>query len=122
MTRSPCGAVAEAAMTGSIGSGRLRARSEFRRFGVFRGSGLALIRWSAAGSVSCETPSCTAICVRHEALMYRVEVRDLRHRSCRSRSGEAGGSLIREVPVRAGSSPDNDGTRQYCQMAWVRQA
>ena len=32
------------------------------RFGVFRGSGLVLIRWLAAGSGSCATLSCTAIC------------------------------------------------------------
>jgi len=43
-------------------TGRQPSLLEKRRFGVFRGSGLALIRWSAAGSVLCETPSCTAIC------------------------------------------------------------
>src|SRR4051794_35736540 len=37
--------------------------------------------------------------------MSRAEVRDLRHRACRSRSGEAGGSLNREVPVRVGAAP-----------------
>jgi transposase len=31
-----------------------------------------------------------SIRVRHEALMFRVEVRDLRRRTCRSRNGEAG--------------------------------
>jgi hypothetical protein len=36
--------------------------------------------------------------------------------------GEAGGSLIRETPVRVGSSPDDDGTGRYCQTARVRQA
>ena len=59
---------------------------------------------------------------RHEALRDRAEVRDLRRRACRSRRGEAGGSLIRGTPVRVDSSPDNDGTGQHCQMAWVRQA
>ena len=53
--------------------------------------------------------------------MIRVEVRDLRRRTCRSRDGEAGGSLIREVPGEGGSSPDNAGTCQHCQMARVRQ-
>ncbi len=36
--------------------------------------------------------------------------------------GEAEGSLIRETPGRAASSPDNDGTGRYCQTARVRQA
>jgi hypothetical protein len=35
---------------------------------------------------------------------------------------EAGGSLIREAPVRAASSPDNAGTDQHHRMVWVRQA
>jgi hypothetical protein len=35
--------------------------------------------------------------------------------------GEAEGSLIRGTPVRVDSSPDNDGTGQYCQMVRVRQ-
>jgi len=34
---------------------------------------------------------------------------------------EAGGSLIRETPVRAASSPDNAGTDQHHRMVWVRQ-
>jgi hypothetical protein len=38
------------------------------------------------------------------------------------RLGEAEGSLIRGTPGRAGSSPDNDGTCQYCQMVRVRLA
>lgn len=42
--------------------------------------------------------TCNSIRVRHEALMFRVEVRDLRRRACRSRNGEAGGSRSREVP------------------------
>jgi hypothetical protein len=37
-------------------------------------------------------------------------------------AGEAGGSLIRETPVRVDSGPDNDGTGRYCQTARVRQA
>jgi hypothetical protein len=36
--------------------------------------------------------------------------------------GEAGGSLIREAPVRAASSHDNDGTGRHRQTARVRQA
>ncbi len=36
--------------------------------------------------------------------------------------GEAGGSLTRETPGRAASSPDNDGTRQHYRMARARQA
>jgi hypothetical protein len=35
---------------------------------------------------------------------------------------EAGGSLIRETPVRAASSPDNAGTDQHHRMVRVRQA
>ncbi len=38
------------------------------------------------------------------------------------RPGEAEGSLTLDVQGRAASSPDNDGTSQYCQMGWVRQA
>jgi hypothetical protein len=38
------------------------------------------------------------------------------------RSGEAGGSLIRGSPGRAGSSLDNVGTGRYCQTARVRLA
>ena len=59
---------------------------------------------------------------RHEALCDRVGVEDLPRPACRSRPGEAGGSLIRETPVRVDSSPDNDGTGQHCQMVRVRQA
>jgi hypothetical protein len=35
---------------------------------------------------------------------------------------EAGGSPIREAPVRAASSPDNAGTDQHYRMVRVRQA
>lgn len=38
------------------------------------------------------------------------------------RPDEAGGSLIRETPVRVASSPDNDGTVRHCQTDRVRQA
>ena len=38
------------------------------------------------------------------------------------RPGEAEGSLTLDVQGRAASSPDNDGTSQYYQMGWVRQA
>ena len=41
--------------------------------------------------------------------MYRTEVRDLRRRTCRSRSGEAGGSLSREVTARVGAAPTTTG-------------
>jgi hypothetical protein len=37
-------------------------------------------------------------------------------------SGEAEGSLTREVPGKVGSSPDNDGTRRNDRTARVRQA
>jgi hypothetical protein len=37
-------------------------------------------------------------------------------------AGEAGGSLSQETLARADSSPDNDGTGQHRQMAWVWQA
>jgi len=36
--------------------------------------------------------------------MIRVGVRDLHRRTCRSRDGEAGGSLIREMPGRVGAA------------------
>ena len=36
--------------------------------------------------------------------------------------GEAGGSPIRVMPVRAASGPDKAGTCQHCQMARVRRA
>ena len=42
--------------------------------------------------------------------------------ACRSRLNEAEGSPTRGTSVKGGSSPDNDGTRQHCQMAWARQA
>ena len=38
------------------------------------------------------------------------------------RPDEAGGSRIREAPVRAVSSPDNGGTRRDSRTAWVRLA
>ena len=47
--------------------------------------------------------------VRHEALMPRAEVRGLRRRTCRSRDGEAGGSLSREVPGGVGAAPTKPG-------------
>jgi hypothetical protein len=36
--------------------------------------------------------------------MIRVGVRDLHRRTCRSRGGEAEGSLIREMPGRVGAA------------------
>ncbi len=40
------------------------------------------------------------------------------------RSGWVGaeGSLIREMPGRVASGPDNDGTDRHCQTVWARQA
>jgi hypothetical protein len=38
------------------------------------------------------------------------------------RGSEAGGSPIQEVLDVGGSSPDKAGTRQHCQMVWVRPA
>jgi hypothetical protein len=49
--------------------------------------------------------------------MIRAGVRGLRRRTCRSRDGEAGGSLIREVPVRVGAAPTTPGrvsTARWC--------
>src|SRR6266480_2445630 len=60
--------------------------------------------------------------VRREALLIRVEVRDLPPLTLSQQGGEAGGSLIREAPGRVGAAPDKAGTRQYCQMARVRRA
>ena len=58
---------------------------------------------------------------RHEALLNLAVVRDNRHRSV-----AAGRSELRAPDPgdtgEAGSSPDNDGTRQHCQMVRVRQA
>jgi hypothetical protein len=42
--------------------------------------------------------------VRREALMIRAGVRNLHRRTCRSRGGEAEGSLIREMPGRVGAA------------------
>ena len=57
---------------------------------------------------------------RREALFNRAGVRDHRRRAIAVL--EAGGSLIRETPVRVGSSPDNAGTAWYCQTGRVRLA
>jgi hypothetical protein len=49
--------------------------------------------------------------------MFRVEVRDLRRRACRSRNGEAGGSRSREVPGWVGAAPTKPGrasTARWC--------
>jgi hypothetical protein len=59
--------------------------------------------------------------VRHEAPCNRVEVSTCTDTPSQRR-GEAGGSLIRETPVRAASSPDNGGTRRHSRTAWVRLA
>lgn len=47
---------------------------------------------------------CTWTRVRCAALTIRVGVRDLHRLPCRSRAGEAEGSLIREVPGRVGAA------------------
>ncbi len=57
--------------------------------------------------------------VRREALVCRVEVKDLAPRSSQ-RPGEAGGSLTQEVLGRVGSSPDKVGPRRYCQTVRAR--
>ena len=59
--------------------------------------------------------------VRHEALLDSGGVRDP---TLGRRSGLVGaeGSLIPELRVRAGSSPDNDVTRRHYRTSWVRQA
>ncbi|GAA3838596.1 hypothetical protein GCM10022403_083790 [Streptomyces coacervatus] len=59
--------------------------------------------------------------VRHEVLCFEGGARPSRS-SCRSRGLEAEGSLNREVPGRAESSPANDGTGRYYQTARARQA
>ena len=41
--------------------------------------------------------------------MIRVGVRNLRRRACRSRNGEAEGSLIREMPGRVGAALTTSG-------------
>jgi hypothetical protein len=49
--------------------------------------------------------------------MFRVEVRDLRRRACRSRNGEAGGSRSQEVPGWVGAAPTKPGhasTARWC--------
>ena len=60
---------------------------------------------------------------RHEALSNRAVVGGHRLVSVAAGMFEAGGSLNPwERGVRVGSSPDNDGTDQYCQMVRVRLA
>jgi hypothetical protein len=49
------------------------------------------------------------IFVRREALLIRVEVRDLPPLTLSQQGGEAGGSLIREAPGRAGAAPTKPG-------------
>lgn len=45
------------------------------------------------------------VSVRHEALVVRVEVRDLRRNPCRSKGSGAGGSLTGETTGRVGAAP-----------------
>jgi hypothetical protein len=47
--------------------------------------------------------------VRRETLTIRVEVRDLPPLTLSQQGGEAGGSLIREAPGRAGAAPTKPG-------------
>ena len=55
--------------------------------------------------------------VRHEAPSRRQRVRT-RRSGLSQQPGEAEGSLTLEAQGRVGSSFDNDGTGQHCQMAW----
>jgi hypothetical protein len=59
---------------------------------------------------------------RHEALPNPAVSERTPPPARRSEPVEAEGSLIPGTRERADSSPDNDGTGQYCQMVWVRQA
>ncbi len=59
---------------------------------------------------------------RHEALFDRAVMKGHRYRFVAAGPVKAGGSLIRGTPRKVDSSPDNDGTGQHRQMAWVRQA
>ena len=59
----------------------------------------------------------TVIFVRREALLIRVEVRDHPPLTLSQQGGEAGGSLIREAPGRAGAAPTKPGrasTARWC--------
>ena len=47
--------------------------------------------------------------VRREALLIRVEVRDLPPLTLSQQGGEAGGSLTREAPGRVGAAPTKPG-------------
>lgn len=47
--------------------------------------------------------------MRREALTIRVEVRDLPPLTLSQQGGEAGGSLSREAPGRAGAAPTKPG-------------
>ena len=58
---------------------------------------------------------------RHEAFSNRAVVKGHPPRARRSEHVEGGGSLNPGTGGRVDSSPDNDGTGQYCQMVWVRQ-
>ena len=55
--------------------------------------------------------------VRREALLIRVEVRDLSPLTLSQQGGEAGGSLSREAPGRVGAAPTKPGrasTARWC--------
>ena len=63
------------------------------------------------------SPAFTTTRVRRAALTIRVEVRNLHRRPYRSRAAGAGGSLIREVPGRAGAAltkPGRASTARWC--------
>ena len=60
--------------------------------------------------------------VRHEALLNRAVMKGHRRRLVAASRIEAEGSLISGMGVTVGSSPDNDGTDQHCQMVRVRLA
>jgi hypothetical protein len=59
---------------------------------------------------------------RHEARLNRAVVKRRPPPARRSEPGEAEGSLIREMPRRTVSSPDNDEVGQHCQMVQARLA
>ena len=58
---------------------------------------------------------------RHEALLNRVEVKDLHCRAVVAAWCSSGQPDPRDGGE-GGSGPDNDGTGQHCQMVWVRLA
>ena len=58
---------------------------------------------------------------RHEALLNPAVMKGHRERPVVAGRWKLEGNLTRETPGRVGSSPDNDGMGQHCQIAQVRQ-